>query len=227
MINPGAFMIAQALISTAIIPLKLTDSMGFALNMMDELKVFHLPVVDQTTYLGLLSEADILLNPESEGAIITLEPFTDRSHIKVTQHPYDAITLFSSNQLSILPVLDENNHYMGCVTLTSLIKYLPEIFSVHNPGGIIILEVNNKDYLLTEIAQIVESNDAKVLSLYIHSDPDSTKLEITLKLNRVDIESVLQTFSRYNYTVKASFSEDANNDSLRERFDSFLKYLSV
>ena len=220
-------MIAQELFSDSLIPLKLTDSVDFALNMMDEFKVFHLPVVDNMIYLGLLSEADLLLYTGGEDPVLNLEPFANHSHIRVNQHPYDAVTLFSSNRLSVLPVLDENNHYLGSVTLTSLTNYLTEMFSINNPGGIIILEINDKDYLLTEIAQIVESNDAKLLSLYIHSDPDTTKLEITLKLNRMDIEPVLQTFSRYNYTVKASYSEDTDNDSLRERFDSFLKYLSV
>ncbi|MCK4408396.1 MAG: CBS domain-containing protein, partial [Bacteroidales bacterium] len=86
---------------------------------------------------------------------------------------------------------------------------------------------NNNDYSLTEIAQIVESNGAKVLSLYVTSHPDSTKIEVTLKINKIDILPVLQTFNRYNYIVKASYSEKENLDDLRERFESLMNYLNI
>jgi hypothetical protein len=98
---------------------------------------------------------------------------------------------------------------------------------LNNPGGIIILELNDKDYLLTEIAQIVESNDAKVLGMYLTTFPDSTRIEITLKINKIDVGPVLQTFIRYNYTIKASFSEDTYTESLQERYNSLMNYLNI
>jgi hypothetical protein len=112
--------------------------------------------------------------------------------------------------------------------MNSLSRHLAEMTSVINPGGIIVLEINANDYNLSEIARIVESNDAKVLSLYITSHPDSTKMDVALKINRIDIGPVLQTFFRYNYLVKASWSnEDTYNDDLRDRFDSLMNYLNV
>jgi hypothetical protein len=88
--------------------------------------------------------------------------------------------------------------------------------------------VNEKDYLLTEIAGIVESNDAKILSLYITSHPESTRLEITLKVNRIDIGAILQTLYRYNYTVKASWSKtDSFSEGMQDRFDSLMNYLKI
>jgi signal-transduction protein with cAMP-binding, CBS, and nucleotidyltransferase domain len=149
------------------------------------------------------------------------------AYVNENQHIYDAIKIFSTLSLSLLPVVTENNQYLGIITLANLIKHLAGIFAINNPGGVIILEINEKDYILTEIAKIVESNDAKVLSLSITSFPDSTKLEVTLKLNRMDIEAILQTFNRYNYSVKAYFSEDLNHESLKERYDSLMNYLNV
>ena len=102
-----------------------------------------------------------------------------------------------------------------------------KITSVESPGGIIVLELNSKDYSLSEIANIIESNDAKVLGIYVSSFPDSTKLEVTIKLNKMDIKPVLQTFGRFNYSVKASFSEEQDNDILKERFDSLMNYLNI
>lgn len=96
------------------------------------------------------------------------------------------------------------------------------------PGGIIVLELIERDYSLSQIAQIVESNNVKVLSMYISSPPESTKLEVTLKVNTGDLVSVIRTFERYNYELKTWVT---NNDSMdnfySERFDLLMKYLNI
>jgi predicted transcriptional regulator len=220
-------MTAKELLSDSIAPLNTTDTASFALTLMDEYMVTHLPVVDNGEYLGLVSEADILTHNHTDLLIFSLLPNLVQVQVAGHQHLFDVITMFSSDHLSLLPVVDGANHYLGAITPSNLIRYLSDLFAINNPGGVIVLEVNEKDYLLTEIAQIVESNDTKVLSMYLNSIPDSTRLEITLKLNKMDIDPVLQTLSRYNYSVKATYSENSNDEGLMERFDSLLKYLNV
>ena len=94
-------------------------------------------------------------------------------------------------------------------------------------GGIIILELNTNDYSLVQIAQIVESNDAKILSSYITSNIDSTKIELTIKINTEDLSGILQTFFRYNYNVKASFHLGDYTRDLKNRFEEFIHYLNI
>jgi hypothetical protein len=98
---------------------------------------------------------------------------------------------------------------------------------LENPGGVIVLEMSQNDYDLSEIARIVESNDAKVLSLFISTHVDSTRLEVVLKLNRTDLGGVLQTFDRYGYFVKASFGDEEDHDDLKENYDSLMNYLNL
>jgi (p)ppGpp synthase/HD superfamily hydrolase len=96
------------------------------------------------------------------------------------------------------------------------------------PGGIIVLELVERDYSLTQLAQIVESNNVKILSMYITSRPDSTKLEVTIKVNTNDLGSVIRTFERYNYEVKTWVSTDDSMENLySERFDLLMKYLNM
>jgi acetoin utilization protein AcuB len=220
-------MIIKELLSETIVPLNPSDTAAFALGIMDEFKISHLPIVQDLTYQGLLSDTDIYNLNNFDELVGNHMLSLGRVYVNEHQHIYDAIKIFSTLSLSLLPVVTEDYQYLGIITQTDLIRHLAAIFTINNPGGVIILEINEKDYVLTEIAKIVESNDAKVLSLSITSFPDSTKLEITLKLNRMDIESILQTFNRYNYSVKASFSENLNYDSLKERFDSLMSYLNV
>ena len=109
-----------------------------------------------------------------------------------------------------------------------LIQSIGEMATVKLPGGIIVLELNNHDYSLAQIARIVEDNDAKILSSYVTFSAGSVKMEVTLKINRVDVTSILQSFRRFDYTIKASYqSADRNEDILRNNYDQFMMYLNV
>ena len=221
-------MIAKDLINDSVIALRPSDLGSDALGLMDELRVSHLPVVNELEFLGLISDSDIYNRGEFEQAIWDGRVSLNRPYIFENQHVYDVMLMISEQKLTLLPVLNVKNQYVGVITLTDLVQKLSAIASLNNPGGIIVLEVNQKDYMLTEIAGIVESNDAKILSMYITSHPDSTKLEITIKVNRAEIGAILQTFYRYNYLVKASWSkEDPFTDSLQDRFDSLMNYLNI
>jgi len=221
-------MLAKELISDVIPALKTSDNGVKALYWMDIFRISHLPIVNNTEFLGLISDTDIydLNSPDEPIGNHNLSLFSP--FVSEEQHVYEAIALVSNLKLSVIPVLDSNNNYMGMITAQKLMHYMGELFAVKNPGGIIILEIATNDYSLTQIAQIVESNDAKILSLYITSPVDSTKMEISLKINRVDLTSIIQTFIRFEYIIKASFSENNEMESLyNNRFEQFLHYLNI
>lgn len=220
-------MTAKDILTNSVIPLRTSDTGVTALGMMEDLKVMHLPIVNNEQYLGMVSQTDINNLNTPEEALGNHDLSIDRSFVYQDQNVFEVIRIISSLKLTLLPVLDRKNNYMGVITLPDLVKNFSKITASDNPGGIIILELNNNDYSLTEISNIIESNDAKVLSMFIITFPDSTKLEITIKLNKMDIRSVLQTFSRYNYKVTATFHEEEDNDILKERFDSLMNYLNI
>lgn len=220
-------MIARDLLSREVLPLSLSDTGLIALHWFDEFKVSHLPVVDGNEFKGLVTEDDIYSANNFEETIERNSLTFNKISVLYSMHVYSVISAFAEFKLSLLPVVDENNQYMGVISLPGLVDNLATITAVDNPGGIIILELNVNDFSLTEIAQIIESNDARLISLYMRSQPDSLKAELTLKLNRMDIQPILQTFIRYNYTVKASFFETDYTDSLRERYNLLMNYLNI
>jgi len=220
-------MIAQKLISDSVTPLKTSDTAVEALKLMEEFKVSHLPIVNNEQFLGIISEGDILEHNNFNDAIGSHRLSLTGAFVTNDKHIFEIIKTAGSFNLSLIPVVGDDNIYLGVILLQNLIKGFSEIISAWNPGGIIVLELNLNDYSLTEIANIVESNDAKILSMYVATHTDSTKIEITLKLNRMDITSVLQTFNRYQYVVKASFFESDFFDNLKDRYDSFIHYLNI
>ena len=221
-------MIAKELITDSILPLKPGDTGTFALAQMDEYRLSHLPIVNDQVFLGVISDKEIFALHEPENEVGTYKLSKNQACIEETQHIFEVIKVFSSFKLTLLPVVNGNNQYIGAITMSTLVGHLAEMVAIQNPGGIIVLEINNKDYSITEISQIVESNEAKILSLYVTSFPHSTKLEVTIKINRIDIGTVLQTLYRYNYIVKSTWShEDAYTEGLQDRFDALMNYLSI
>lgn len=221
-------MFAKDLISETIPTLKTSDLGQTALNWMEIFRISHLPVVNNQDFLGLISDSDIydMNHPEEpigNHALTLLKPF-----VTTEQHIFEVIGLASRLKLTVVPVLDDKNHYKGVITTTDLVRYIAGMSSMDQPGGIIVVELTERDYSLSQIAQIIEGNNVKVLSMYITSPPDSTKLEVTLKVNTGELASVIRTFERYNYDVKTWVtSSDTMDKFYSERFDQLMKYLNI
>jgi acetoin utilization protein AcuB len=221
-------MIAQDLISEVIPSLKTSDPGQTALNWMEIFRISHLPIVNNQDFLGLISDADIydMNKPEEPIGNHTLTLL--KPYVTMEQHIFEVIGLASRLKLSVVPVLDNKNHYKGVITTNDLIRHIAGLSSLDQPGGIIVLELVERDYSLSQIAQIVESNNVKVLSMYITSPPESTKLEVTLKVNTGDLVSVIRTFERYSYEVKTWVTDNDSMDRFySERFDLLMKYLNI
>jgi acetoin utilization protein AcuB len=221
-------MQAKDIISEIIPSLKTSDTGQTALNWMEIFRISHLPIVNNQDFLGLISDADIYDMNQPEEAIGNHKLTLFKPFVTAEQHLFDVIGLASKLKLSVIPVLDENNHYKGVITAGDLLRHISSISSLDQPGGIIVLELLERDYSLSQIAQIIEGNNIKVLSMYITSPPESTRLEVTIKVNSNDLASVIRTFERYSYDVKTWLANDDNLDRFySERLDMLIKYLNI
>jgi acetoin utilization protein AcuB len=219
-------MIVNDLITDEIPPLKHTDTVDLALNWMEEFKVNHLAVTNGKELVGVISESELLDSNHPDFSIDNLKLHLAKPVIHSSQHAYDALRLMSKMGLTLLPVLDEKDEFVGSITQRSVLEKMAGIASVQEPGGIIILVMNLVDYNLTQIANIVEGNDAKILSLNVTSAPETREIEVTLKINSEDLSRILQTFYRYNYNIKASYHQSQFEDDLKDRFNEFMRFIS-
>lgn len=194
---------------------------------MGEFYLQHLPVVNGTKFLGIISEYDLLDHTTPSLPLNEMNLHLDKISINDVDHIYEAIKQMHKNKISIMPVLTSNDDYYGLITQESLIDFFAQATALQNPGGIVVLEMNQNDYSLTEIAQIVETNDSSILNLYVNQLSDSSKVEVTLKINRSDLEAVINAFERYEYNIKAFYQESDYSDFMKDRFDSLMNYLNI
>jgi len=216
------------MISEIIPALKTSDTGITALNWMDVFKVSHLPIVNDKEFLGLISEVDIYDMNMPEEPLGNHPLSLLRPYVSENQHVFEIMEVASRLKLSIVPVLDDKKNYLGVITIMDLLHYFAELSALRTPGGIIVIELNSNDFSMSQISQIVEGNDAKILGAYITSHLDSTKLELTIKLNVTDLTSIIQTFNRYNYIIRGSYMKfDEEEELLDERYDLLMRYLNI
>ena len=220
-------MLAIELIADAIPPVHTSDSIQKVVERMVEFRVRHLPIVNEEQFLGLLAEDDLVGESDSQTPIGALALSLVNPYVLEDQHIYDVIRIFYERKLTVVPVLDAKKNYLGLISINALTEYFAQLTSVEKPGGIIVLEINNKNNSLAHMAQIVESDNAQILSSYVRTFPDSTRMEVTLKVNKQDISAMIATFLRYEYDIKATFNHTGDNDNSRDRYDSLMNYLNL
>jgi CBS domain-containing protein len=218
-------MRAIELITEEIPPLTHTDTGEKALRWMDELKVSHLPVLKNGNFVGVLSESDVLDRMDLAETLDKLFDHLPRPYVFENAHIYEVLARIADHRVSVLPILDKDEKYLGCTSVYHLLTVIANTGSIKETGGIIVVEMNAADYSMVKIAQIVEGNNAKILSSYIMSSPDSTKIEVTLKINMIELSSIIRTFERYDFVIKASFQKSDVDDDLQQRYDSLMNFL--
>jgi CBS domain-containing protein len=220
-------MLARQLISEEILPLLLTDTVSEALHRMDEYKVSHFPVIQDGCFVGLLFEKELIDLPDYHQIIPSENAHFEDLYVESDQLIYHVLSLAVKQKLSLIPVLDAEKRYQGSILPSDLLIFFSQSLSADSPGGVIVLEVSESDYSLTEIANIVESNDAKVLHVLLNNKANNSRLQVIVKVNAMNIGAILKTFERYNYTVDAFFGQDISQEDLKEHYESLMNYLKL
>ena len=220
-------MKANELISSSIIHLHPDDSGDRAIEMMEEMKVYHLPVVRNNFYLGILSESEILSwGSPSEFIHEHLDELSSPS-IQETQHLFDIIEIVEKNSISIIPVLDEKNLYLGSITNRKLLYTIAKSTVIKSNGRVIVLNIKNTDYSMYEISKIIESNNAKILSSYVTSTPETEYIDVTIKLNTMETNSIIKDLKRFDYNIVASYEQKDNQDDFIDRYESLMRFINI
>ncbi|MEY3592627.1 MAG: hypothetical protein RLZZ38_1603 [Bacteroidota bacterium] len=220
-------MRASEIISEVIPPLVHTDSGEKALLWMDEFQINHLPVLKNGNFVGVLSESELLDQADLAPHLDELFQHLPRPFVFSDAHLFDILQHFSLFKLTALPVLDRQEQYLGVISSQDLLQLLAQSTGVKELGSVLVLEMDANNYVLSQIAQIVESNQAKILNLFINSEPDSTKIQVSLKINQQNLSAIIRTFERYDYQVLASYQAENQHNELQERYDELMLYLNM
>jgi signal-transduction protein with cAMP-binding, CBS, and nucleotidyltransferase domain len=220
-------MIAPKLISDYIAPLQVSDTGEQALIAMHEHNVSQLPVVKGRQYAGLITMNDAINTKHFKKPISNFLDQLHKPFVSDTAHVFDVMRAALEFNVRVVPVVDKNHNYVGVISAESCLRAFAILNSVKEHGGIIELEIPIKNYSLSEIARIVEDNDAAIVNLYTTTDKATGKMQITLKLNTTELSAIISSFERYNYEIKAVHNEEEYTEDLREHYDALMRYLNI
>lgn len=218
-------MLTRDLISHSVPYLHPADTVYHALQLMNDYHVAHLPVVAEEQYLGIVSEEQLLQN-DDEQAVGEL-PVTDgTTSVQANDHFLKAVQTAVAHKLSIVPVVEEKQ-LLGILTYNDLLRNTSDFMSLHQPGALIVLEMDSRNYSFSEINRIVESNDAQITQLNSLTDAETGMMQVTLRLSKIEVSDIVSTFQRYEYNVKYFFGEELYENELRNNFDNLMNYLQI
>lgn len=221
-------MVALELINHMIPPLKPTDDGHKAIVWMEELRMNQLPVIEKGRFLGFVTEEIILEENDSKQPVNQYDLEGEQCFVTEHQHFYDVIKVASEYELQLVAVLSETGMFQGVIALEDTISAFAESTAVQEPGAILVLLMNQRDYSLAEISRLIEAESVKILSSTVNSDPkDSAKLRVTLKLNKTEVSHITASLERFGYQIIGRFQEDEIKSNDQERFDLLMRYLNI
>jgi len=195
----------------------------------DIFNIYHLPVlpvIHKYELLGMISSS-IISGFSPDTPLQELSSLLLRGHGYEEEHIFDIMGKMSQFQLPVIPVLDANQHYSGCITSEKLIYFMAESYSLQENGHIIMIEAGAKDYSMSEICRIFESEGIQVIGSFISQNINTSGVTITIKTNTQETLRVRNTLERYGYRLIVTYQEDLYQSTLKERYNSLMHYLNV
>lgn len=218
-------MITRDLISTNFRLASITNTAEEALEILDYNKTRHLPLLKSKAFLTVVDEETL----KSEPPNTPLSEFTKtgvRAFVRTNDHILEAAKKMYTEHLTVMPVLDEEDTFVGVITQEKLFNSLISNYDLDAEGSLLVIEVSQQNFHLSELIRILEQESVHVFSVLVSREtlPD---IEITLKTDLKDINSIIQTLDRYSYKVKAYYEENDYSHQLKDRYEALMSYLNV
>ena len=219
-------MVASQLIQTNYPSINLSDKVSMALQLMDEYDVQHLPVLSEEKYAGLICKDD-LLDTDENNTIASLEYQFIRGSVKSEEHFLTAVNQSAEYNLSLVAVVNDQSELVGVIPASDLLKVIAKFTGTEQPGAIIVLEMERRNYSFGEISRLVETNDASILQLNTMAENDSGLILVTIKINKIEVSDIVATFQRYDYQIRYYFGEEEYANELKENYNHLISYLNI
>lgn len=220
-------MLTVDLINNNIPRLRLQDTVGKALQLINDFRVSHLPVVTEDKFLGLISEEDLLDAEDEKVTVEVLQNNFINAAVKSNVHFLNAVSSSIQFDTTVVPIVTTDNELLGVITTTDLLKTLGNFSGANEIGGIIVIEMERSQFAISEISRIVESNDCHILHLNTMVDAVTGMLTVTIHINKREISAVVATFERYEYDVTCYFGTEKFENEIDSNFRHLMNYLDI
>ncbi len=220
-------MLTIELINNNIPRIKLQDTVSKALQLINDFRVTHLPVIADDKYLGLISKEDLLDAEEEKMPIELMQETFTTAAVHDNEHFLNAVNYCNLHDTTVVPVINEERELQGVIISSDLLKALGNFAGTNEIGGIIVLEMERSQFSISEISRIVESNDATILHLNTTVHPETGMLTVSIHLNKKEIAAIVAHFERYDYDVIYYFGNENFENEIHSNYRHLMNYLDI
>ncbi|MFM2232380.1 MAG: hypothetical protein RJB31_1081 [Bacteroidota bacterium] len=214
------------LLESTMITVDLHDTVSHAMEMMDEARIEHIPVLDGLQYLGMVA-FDELEDAESTAEVISLQHRFIKPFVRTGDHFLQALRVRTKFYIDQVPVVNEHNEWEGVIGMAKMLDQISLLSGVSESGSMIVLEVARHDYAPGEINRLVESNDAMIMQLNSIQDQHTGMIQVVLRINKEEVSDVVATFQRHEYNVLYYYGDESYDNSLQNNLDHLMNYLNL
>jgi len=200
------------------------DKIFAALQLIDDFDILHIAVVDHNKFLGIINKDDLLDADENAAVKVVMGGMLQKA-LKPSEHFLSALRFASENNLSMVPVINDDQEWVGAITMMELLKAAAQFTGAEEPGAVIVLEMERKSYSFGEISRLIETNDAYITQFNSTFENETGLLIVTIKINRLEVSDIISTFQRYEYSVRYFIGEEQYENELRFNYDHLMSYL--
>ncbi len=220
-------MLVSQIIETNFPQVHLHDRVSFAIHLMDDYHVEHLAVVKEDRFAGIISR-DILMDADEGDTLALLEEQFTHASVLPHEHFLSALKMVATmGDISLVPVVNDAHELVGVISAKKLIHAAAIFNAVEEPGGMIVMEMDKCNFSFGEISRLIETNDAYITQLNTYTENFTGLLQVTVKVNRIEISDIIATLQRYDYTIRYYFGEELYENELKENLDLLMAYLNI
>jgi len=220
-------MLCRQLLSQTLPFLRPTDTVFQALNVMADHQVLHLPIGEGIQFAALVSETALQAIDEDQQTLQQVASIWQPISVNSEDHFLMALQVAAQHQLTVVPVVGAEQELIGTLLPSDLIQAMATFMRLDEPGGLVVLEMEPRQYAFSEMSRLVETHDAQITQLNTRILPESGQLSVTIRLNKPEISDIVATFQRYEYNVVCFFGEELYTNQLRNNYDNLMSYLNV
>ncbi len=219
-------MLISQLLNTGFPSLNIADKASFALQLMDDYDVLHLPVLSNDKFVGVVGKDDLIDADETDAHLSSPE-ILKQLFIKNEEHFLSALKTIANNELTLLPVVNDQMELLGVILAKDLFKTVTLFLGIEEKGGLIVLETDKRNFSFGELSRLVETNDSYITQLNTYTEASTGLLIITMKINKIEVSDIVATFQRYDYIVRYFFGEEEYANELKENYQHLISYLNM
>jgi acetoin utilization protein AcuB len=219
-------MLVSQIIESGFPHLSMFDKVVFALDLMEDYDVLHLPVIVEEKFAGIISKDD-LMDSDETAMLASLQSQFIHASVFPDEHFLSALKQASQFDISIIPVVSKNGEIQGIVTQKKLVRSIAGFFNIEEPGGVIVIEMDKRNFSFGEISRLIETNDASITQLNTYTESTTGLFILTIKVNKIEISDIIATLQRYEYSIRYYFGEEDYENELRKNYDLLMTYLKI